>query len=39
MAFPLAYLHLTWARSKGQSQGHAYFDQEYLANGDRYGKY
>ena len=37
--FPMVYLHLTLARSKGQSQGHAHFDCEYLVNGDRQGEY
>ena len=32
-AFELAYLHLTLASSNGQ--GHVYFDNEYLWNGDR----
>ena len=36
MAFSLTYLHLAFAHSKDQSQGHAYFDCEYLENGDRW---
>ena len=35
MAFPMGYLHLTLAEFKVQSQSHAHFDCEYLANGDR----
>ena len=38
MSFLLAYLHLTFDRSKEQGQGHAHFDNKYLGNGDRYGK-
>ena len=39
MAFRLARLRLTLAYFKDQSQGHTYFDREYLANNDRYGKH
>ena len=35
----MVYLHLILDHSKGQSQGHANFDNEYLVNGDRYDKY
>ena len=35
MTFRLTYLHLTLAHSKGQSQGHAHLDGEYLANDAR----
>ena len=38
-AFPLAYLHWTLTHSKGKVQGHAHFDCEYFANGDRQGKH
>ena len=31
----LYIIHLTLAHSKGQSQGRAHFDCEYLVNGDR----
>ena len=31
----LAYLHSTFAHSKGQRQGHAHFYSKYLKNGDR----
>ena len=34
MTFPMAYLHLTLARFKGQ--GHVQFHCQYLANGDIY---
>ena len=34
----MVYLHFTFARYKGQNLGHAYFDREYLINGDRYDK-
>ena len=34
----IEYLHLTLTHSKGQGQVHAYFDSEYLGNGNRYGK-
>ena len=34
----LAYLHLTLTHSKGQDQGHAHFDSEYIGNGERYDK-
>ena len=33
--FRLMYLHLTLTQAKGQSQGHAHFDCEYLVKGDR----
>ena len=39
VAFRLAFLHLTLAHSKCQGKGHAHFDCQYLANGDRYGKH
>ena len=32
------YLYFTLTHSKGQGQGHAHLDSEYLRNGDRYGK-
>ena len=32
----MVYLHLILASSKGQSQGHASIDCEYLVNGGRY---
>ena len=35
VALRLAYLHLTLAHSKGQGQGRAHFDCQYLANDDR----
>ena len=35
VSFQLAYLHLIFAHSKDQGQGHAYFACKYLANGDR----
>ena len=35
MVFQLAYLHLTFANSKGHDQGHAHFDCEYLTIGIR----
>ena len=35
MAFRLAYLYLTLTHFKGQDQGHAYLDSEYLGNGGR----
>ena len=35
MGFLLAYLYFTLPHSKGQGQGHAYFDNEYLENGNR----
>ena len=35
----MVYLHLFLAHSKGQTQGHANFDYEYLINGDRWDKY
>ena len=38
MDFRLAFLYLTLNHFKGQSQGYAYFDNEYLGNGDRYVK-
>ena len=38
MGFQLAYLHLTMAKSKGLNQGHAYFDNQYLTDGDIIGK-
>ena len=34
----LTYLHLTLTISKGQSQGHAHFDDEYLGNGNTWCK-
>ena len=34
-AFPLTYLYFRLTNSKGQGQGHAHFDCEFLANGDR----
>ena len=37
--FRLVYLHLTLAHCKGQSQGHANFDCDYIENGDRWDKY
>ena len=37
MLFRLTYLHLTLAFSKGEGQGHEYFDCKYLVNGDRMG--
>ena len=33
--FQMMYLYLTFALSKGHSQGHAIFDSEYLVNNDR----
>ena len=36
MAIGLACLHLTVALSKGQGQGHAHFECEYITNGKRY---
>ena len=35
MASRLEYLYLTLPHYQGQDQGHAHFDCEYLANGDR----
>ena len=35
VAFQLAYLHLILAHFKGQCQGHAHFEWEYLGNGNR----
>ena len=34
-AFPLAYLRLTLTHSKGQGEGRAHFDCQYLVNGDK----
>ena len=34
MGFRLAFSHLTLTNSKGQGQGHAPFDDEYLGNGE-----
>ena len=36
MSFPSAYLDLTSAHSKGQGQGPAHLDCEYLGNGSRF---
>ena len=38
-AFPLTYLQLIMVLSKGQGQRYSHFNCEYLANGDRSGKY
>ena len=35
VGFRLAFLYLDLAHFKGQSQGYAYFDCEYLVNDDR----
>ena len=39
MSFQLAYLDLNVARSKGQGQGHAHYDCQYLQIGDRLDKH
>ena len=39
IGFRMAYLHLTLAYSKGQSQGRSNRDCEYLVNGDRWYNY
>ena len=36
MTFWLAYLYLTLAHSKGQAQGNANFDCEFILKGDKY---
>ena len=43
MGFRLVFIHMSLAHSKGQVQGHAYFNSEYLGNeylgnGDRLHK-
>ena len=39
IGFRVVYLHFTLVHSKGQIQGHANLDCEYLVNGDRQGTY
>ena len=39
LAFDFLYLHLKLVHSKGQDQEHAYFDSEYLADGERQDKH
>ena len=38
VAFRLVYAHLILTHSKGQGQGHAHFNCEYIPNGDKYLK-
>ena len=39
MGFRLLHFHLTLNHYKGQGQGYACFNSEYLESGDRYEKY
>ena len=39
MGFRFECFHMTLAHSKGQGQGHAHFDSEYLVIGNRYCKH